>query len=275
MRIYIKFFLTLLFIFFVLQLDGCNSKPKNSCSSITTCWFLAEFGNVNSQVELVHKYVVTHRKSDQLKAFRWAMKAAKTGNKKAEADLGQMYFLGIGTQHDYVKAATWFLKAANQGDAIAQAYLGYMYWCGDKGVPLDFSKSFIWLSKSAKQNNAFAQSMLAGLYLSGAGVKRNYTKAFSWFMKSAQQGEANAQGNLAYMYYNGYGVSRNYILAYVWANLALANNNAYLHNAITNKAGIKIIYNVRTQLYELLTPQQRENANKITENYWKKYSKKK
>jgi hypothetical protein len=55
--------------------------------------------------------------------------------------LGQMNYMGVGTDVNLPRALEYFNQAANQGDATAKAYLAQMHAQGD-GVPQDNSTAF-------------------------------------------------------------------------------------------------------------------------------------
>jgi hypothetical protein len=79
-----------------------------------------------------------------------AVRLAKGGNIKAQAQLGWMYETGRGVPQNFFEAAKWYSRAAVQGDGWAQFGLGMLYNKGE-GVVRDFVLSYMWLSLSASQ----------------------------------------------------------------------------------------------------------------------------
>ncbi len=63
---------------------------------------------------------------------------AERGDVKAQYDLGNMYYLGMGAPRDDAQAMRWWRKAAGQGHASAQFALTFMYVIS-RGVPQDES----------------------------------------------------------------------------------------------------------------------------------------
>lgn len=101
---------------------------------------------------------------------------------------------------------------AEAGDVFAQAELGWIYYAG-LGVEESESKSAEWYRKAADNGSAFAQTDLATIYYRGLGVPEDYYAAVELFKKAADQGFVRAQYNLSFMYKNGIGVSKNIDIA--------------------------------------------------------------
>jgi TPR repeat protein len=91
--------------------------------------------------------------------------------------------------------------------------------------------------------------MLGAMYGDGTGVPKDEQQAVFWYRKAADQGDAVAQYNLGVMYANGTGVPKDEQHAYFWFLLASAQG---FSAAVTN----------RYILEKLLTPQQREEAQR-------------
>ena len=62
-----------------------------------------------------------------------------------------MFRFAKGVQEDDAKANEWFTKAANQGHAEAQTILGDMYYVGKgtNGGHEDYTMAFKWYTKAA------------------------------------------------------------------------------------------------------------------------------
>ena len=59
-------------------------------------------------------------------AFKEYSIEAENGNSYAQADLGDMYYHGVGVDQDYEKALKWFELAAKQSHSRAQYNLGVL-----------------------------------------------------------------------------------------------------------------------------------------------------
>ena len=57
---------------------------------------------------------------------------AEAGDAEAQYNLGQVYYMGWGMEHDWSRAAYWFRKAAEHGHADAQEWLGRAYLSSDQ-----------------------------------------------------------------------------------------------------------------------------------------------
>ena len=85
---------------------------------------------------------------DYTEAMAHFAKAAAGGNSRAEWELGEAYFQGIGVPQDDTKAAEWFKKAANAGDVDAQQALSELYLNG-WGVRTDYVRAYTWATIAA------------------------------------------------------------------------------------------------------------------------------
>ena len=87
---------------------------------------------------------------------------AEQGDARSQRQLGIMYYLGQGIDHDYATASKWLSKAAEQGDDVAQLTIGVMYTEGH-GVPQSNVTAHMWFSLSAQQGNPSARFRLDAL----------------------------------------------------------------------------------------------------------------
>ncbi len=99
------------------------------------------------------------------KEFSILEKRAKSGNVKAQYELGDLYFTDYGKEVkkyiDRKTAFAWVTENAEQSDADAQYLLGVLYlmavWLNDPEKPL------YWFTKSAENGNKEAQEQLKEL----------------------------------------------------------------------------------------------------------------
>src|SRR5205823_13408234 len=88
-------------------------------------------------------------------------KAADSGYALSQYNLGMMYVLGQGTEHNEQQAVQLFQKAANQNLPVAQRQLGAMYESG-RGANQDPVEAYRWYSQAAANGDQeAAQSMNA------------------------------------------------------------------------------------------------------------------
>jgi TPR repeat protein len=119
------------------------------------------------------------------------------------------------------------LKAkAESGDRMAQADLADEYWLGDRAVEKDYKEAAKWYRKSAEQGCGHAEAMLGLLYSDGDGVKQDHEKAERWYRKAANKGEDLAQFGLGTMYLLGEGVRKDKVTAYAWFKIAALNGSS-------------------------------------------------
>lgn len=74
--------------------------------------------------------------------------AAEQGDRRAQYQIGVLYYRGQGVPQDFAEAAKWFRRAAERGDADAQFNLGLLYVDG-KGMPKDFVRALMWFDLAA------------------------------------------------------------------------------------------------------------------------------
>ena len=71
------------------------------------------------------------------------LEKARTGDMRAQFELGEMYETGDGAPPDYKEAVRWYNASAEQGYSEAQFNLGAMFEKG-RGVKQDALKAVIW-----------------------------------------------------------------------------------------------------------------------------------
>lgn len=131
-------------------------------------------------------------------------KVARSGDVKAQYELGVMAAQPETGNPDYGKAAYWFREAAVQGNASAQYNLGVLYEHG-LGVGADDVRALLWYHSAAEQGHARAQYNLGVFYAQGRGIPTDYVEAQRWFKRAADQGIAKAFYNLAVLSEQGLG----------------------------------------------------------------------
>lgn len=74
-------------------------------------------------------------------AIKKTMKNAKLGDRVAQKDLADCYYIGIGVEGNLETAAKWYLKSAEKGYAPSQYWLGNIYQSG-RGVKRTINNHF-------------------------------------------------------------------------------------------------------------------------------------
>ena len=94
------------------------------------------------------------------RAFLYYLADAKSGDPEAQTSVGNLYYLGMGTDRDYQAAARWYYEASEQGHAPALLNMGHLYKQG-LGVKQDVMRAFGWYNMSYKKGNAEAEKYLS------------------------------------------------------------------------------------------------------------------
>ena len=104
------------------------------------------------------------------------MTAAKTGDAKAEYQVGYYYEQKKG---DYQEAVKWYQKSADQNYTVALYRLGRCYEFG-RGVDKDFAEAVKYFRQAVEQDHIGAQCRLGYCYELGKGVTKDYKKALKF-----------------------------------------------------------------------------------------------
>ena len=165
---------------------------------------------------------IFERDENYQQAAEMYLKAAESGNTKAQYALADLYNFGKLGDDQRSKAIAWYQKAAAQGHTQAMAELAQLSEFGK--VPFDFNM----LLNAAKADNLDAQWMLAHRYKKGNGVAQNDAEAFKWFMKAVEHDGSSRVTQAAYeiglLYEAGRGVPKDIIKARQWFVAAAESN---------------------------------------------------
>lgn len=119
-------------------------------------------------------------------------KAATAGHRRAQINLGTLYFRGQGTQRDLVQARAWFEKAAADGDPYALYALGRAMEDSEGPAVGDPVRAADLYRRAAEKGHPLA-ALRYGLALSEAlGVKRDLAAAQYWMAHAQASGVAEA-----------------------------------------------------------------------------------
>jgi len=121
------------------------------------------------------------------KAFKLYRLAADKKHTYAEGQLGMLYALGLGTEHDWTKAIDFLNKAADAGDPEA-LYMLAGFYCDGRGVPPSRKKSVELFERAANQGHVEAMLELGIMCNSEdfPDIKEDWNKAKIWFRKAAK-----------------------------------------------------------------------------------------
>ncbi|MES3007357.1 MAG: tetratricopeptide repeat protein [Pseudomonadota bacterium] len=137
--------------------------------------------------------VTAAQNGDYATALREFTTAAEAGLDLAQYNLGILYYLGQGVEHNYAEALRWTLAAAEQGHVNAQFNLASLYYYGT-GTAVDYAQALRWNLAAAEAQHAGAQHSLAKMYELGEGTEVDLVRAHFW--ASASQYDENAEGNV-------------------------------------------------------------------------------
>ncbi|EXX63134.1 uncharacterized protein OCT59_023770 [Rhizophagus irregularis] len=177
-------------------------------------WLLNDQYNSNSIVLLGDlNYLGIGTNVDKNKAFELYKDAANLGNNIAKYNLGICYVYGSGVDKDYNKAIELFEKLTEEEYPRGINYLGYCYQKGI-GVNVDERKAYELYQKAANLGYVFGIYNLGCCYQNGIGTNIDRPKAFELYQKAAKLGSASGVINLVYSYINGIGTNVNKQLAF-------------------------------------------------------------
>ena len=122
-------------------------------------------------------------------------RAADSGDRNAQYNVGLMHLKGQGVAVNDPEAVRWFRKAAGLGQVEAQTFLGALYADG-RGVAQDYEQAAYWLAMAAEAGQGAAQCFLGQLYVDGLGVEEDPVEAYAWLSVSEVNGYPEAAGLL-------------------------------------------------------------------------------
>lgn len=154
-------------------------------------WYLLAAGQGNASALNGLGYL-SHRglgeAKDMAQAFSFYQQAAAKNDAVAQYNLGAWYL----EQKDASKAVHWLGISANQGNKKAQVDLGEMFYKGDL-ILQDYAKAAKYWHMAAEQGDAVAQYRIGLMYADGTGVTKNLNEARKWLYMATLQGEADAR----------------------------------------------------------------------------------
>lgn len=162
----------------------------------------AEAGDPKAQFELARRLWVRRRragKHEKLDAMQWYRRAAQSGHRDAQVELGGILLDPDLRFYDVSEGFRWMTRAAEQGHVRAQYFLGVQFATGEM-VKLNPKNALYWYRKAAAAGDAEAQYNIGMMYWGGEGVRKNPAMARKWIVKAAKNGEILAVILLARAY---------------------------------------------------------------------------
>jgi len=115
------------------------------------------------------------------KAYKWYLRAAKTGCVSAQSQVGGFLKQGWASgEINYFESVYWFKKAANSGCAFAMTQLSHSYMTG-QGVEADDSRSAQFAKQAADLNYGPGYLTMGERYEWGRGVQINFETAKMYY----------------------------------------------------------------------------------------------
>lgn len=149
-------------------------------------------------------------------SFFWFKRAADFGFLEAKYRIGNMYYLGEGTEQNLSKAFSYIEEAANEGHLEARYSLGMLYGNG-QGVAYSGEKALKFLKMAAKEGHQTAIFTLGQIYALGIVTMQDLNKSIEYLETSRDQGYpgaykelAESQGELAREYWSGINREQSY-----------------------------------------------------------------
>lgn len=173
----------------------------------------------NFRLGLIYETGEGHVGQDYTQAVIYYERAAKYGHIKAMANLGNLYYNGLGVEQNLPEALRYFQKAAEKESPAAINSLGVMYLRGEGGLPKDLKTAFLYFSRAAYYGDETAYNNLGNMYFNGIYVKEDKAKAFSYYLKAAEKENPEAMYKVALMYEKGVGTTANQRRADAWYKL--------------------------------------------------------
>ena len=143
---------------------------------------------------------VKDKNAEMIKAYK---RTAESGNVKAQKDLGDIYYFGMGVDVDLDEARKWLTKAAEQGDVKSQSLLASLYMREQ-----NYSKGVEWMRKAADNGDDISLFVLGMMYLTGTEVPQDYNEALKYLNRAADKEFYPALIKLSEMYSLGVGVEK-------------------------------------------------------------------
>ena len=158
-------------------------------------------GDINASFRLGQHYSKNRKWHQALKHF---LLAAEKGSLKAQEQVFNMYYQGLGTKKDINLAIKWLEEAAKKNSPMAIENLAIMYEQGEE-VEKNLNKSLDFYLKLVQIKNTKENLLsIAEIHIE----LEQYKEALPVLKKAHELGSTEAHIMLGALYFNGFGVAK-------------------------------------------------------------------
>ena len=170
----------------------------------------ARAGNAQAAFELAGLYAsgTGLAAPDGKQAAEWYRKAAADGNMEAAWQLADLYIQGTLLPQDLEEASVYVQLAARSGNARAQSELGRFYAEGLGGLPQNAGEALFWRIKAASGGDEAAQNAVQDVQLEDPQLYEEINR-FAGVLERAEEGNSQAQLEAGQALHMGYPLARN------------------------------------------------------------------
>jgi TPR repeat protein len=162
---------------------------------------------------------------DYTLSFRFMEKAAENHHGLAQAQLGLVYFYGLGVGKSKDDAIKWVEKSIKELTADKCYEQGMKFYNGTE-VDQNYEITLLYIQKAAEYHHGLSQVQLALMYLKGNGVQKNHDAAMTWIHKSMNEMKLEECYRQGMIFYNRTDLENSYYIALLYLNRA-SKANAY------------------------------------------------
>lgn len=119
-------------------------------------------------------------------------KAAAQGHRRAQLNIGTLYFRGQGVQRDLIQARAWLEQAATDGDVYATYALGRALSESAPPASADPTRAADLFRRAAEKGHMLAALRYGMALAEGSGVKQDLAAAQRWLGQAQQNGVPEA-----------------------------------------------------------------------------------
>ncbi len=145
-----------------------------------------------------HKEHVATKEEERHEAFDLMQKAAKIGNRRAEAELARYYMNGIGCSPQPVEAIKLLKELTKNSPETPHVFFYLGYIC-QRGLGLSrphYERAIEYYQQGVEYNDARAANNLAIMYERGISIPRDVQQALSLYQQAAVLGDKSAAANM-------------------------------------------------------------------------------
>ncbi|MGE4373082.1 MAG: tetratricopeptide repeat protein [Xanthobacter sp.] len=159
-------------------------------------------------------------------ARQWLELSAEMGDPIGQRNLASLCLKGLGGPSDPEQALSLLRIAAEAGDAPAQDTLSWMLLNGES-IPADPFEALRWAKAAAQKGVPAAMTRLGMIAFKGipGKLESDPAEALHWWRKAAKAGDADGQAMLGAAHHSGAGVPRDRVASYAWLLRAKAGGS--------------------------------------------------